>query len=300
MTPDNRSEIIVPSARSTLGLTLWEQTRSCHVLGVPLTVTLRVVGRGDALALDVTAVAMGASWSGSFLLRGDDSFEMAILIGALVIDVGNWSTPGHLVAFDLAVRAVPPQGVPTSVVGERVVVVPVRNLSAFSAADLAAHAALLRPSAGRSSQSAALPAPPIVGLETVARDYRLVHRDSRDPARIDRIAEQLVAPAASYAANTNIWSAIFYMHLTVSAEFGTFNGDAGGLTSPFAAVSAGTIYTDDLERFINQSWRFEFQAVTAYFSVLWFADGGDFLGHFQGAAVGVVQGVGAGTGKWSR
>lgn len=94
-------------------------------------------------------------------------------------------------------------------------------------------------------------------------------------------------------------SLIFYLKFQVNITNGkTFDGHAGGASSPGGGALFGHVYTDDLDRLYRDTVSFEFQATPVYLSILYFDSHSKLLGHFQSGAVSIVTGIGGGKGKW--
>lgn len=139
-----------------------------------------------------------------------------------------------------------------------------------------------------------------VDLGTVANDFA-THMDGKlDAEKLEAARQQLQAATASYAANGSIVSMIFYLQVQIAVSGGkTFNGKAGGVSTPGGGALFGTVYTDDIDRLYASTVSFEFQATSVYTSVLFFDSDSNLLGHFQAGAVSIVNGVGGGSGSWS-
>jgi Rhodococcus equi virulence-associated protein len=79
----------------------------------------------------------------------------------------------------------------------------------------------------------------------------------------------------------------------------SFNGNAGGVSSPGGGALFGDVYTDNIDNLYANTVSFEFQVTPVYLSILFFDGNSNLLGHFQSGAVSIVTGIGGGTGHWS-
>ncbi len=136
--------------------------------------------------------------------------------------------------------------------------------------------------------------------EAIANDFVNVTRDILDQEKINDVVETLTSDAESYSANGSVASFIFYLQFQVRVSGGkSFNGKAGGVTSPGGGALIGDVYTDDIDRLYRDTVSFEFQATSVYTSLLFFDSSSNLLGHFQSGSVSTVNGVGGGSGSWS-
>lgn len=119
--------------------------------------------------------------------------------------------------------------------------------------------------------------------------------------KVDAAVAALLAADTSYPANGSVASFVFYLQFQVTIKDGgkTFDGKAGGLTTPGGGALFGDVYTDDLNRLYAATQSFEFQATSVYTSLLFFDGSSNLLGHFQSGSVSTVNGVGGGAGGWS-
>lgn len=143
-------------------------------------------------------------------------------------------------------------------------------------------------------------APQTIDKKLIAHDFRVAMHEKLEPEQIDNVADALMASAKAYPATGNVASLIFYLKFQVSITDGkTFDGHAGGASSPGGGALFGHVYTDDLERLYRDTVSFEFQGTPVYLSILFFDGNSNLLGHFQSGAVSTVIGVGGGKGDWS-
>ena len=93
-----------------------------------------------------------------------------------------------------------------------------------------------------------------------------------------------MAATSSYPANGSVASFIFYLQfqVNITSQGGkTFNGKAGGISSPGGGALFGDVYTDDLDKLYSDTHSFEFQSLPVYLSILFFDKDSNLLGHFQ-------------------
>lgn len=141
-----------------------------------------------------------------------------------------------------------------------------------------------------------------ISREMIARDFKAAMSGKLEKEKIDAVAASLAAPMTSYPANGSVASLIFYLkfQVVVKGTGGkTFDGHAGGVSTPGGGALIGDVYTDDINRLYRDTVSFEFQATPVYTSLLFFDSNSNLLGHFQAGAVSIVSGIGGGSGKWS-
>ncbi len=140
----------------------------------------------------------------------------------------------------------------------------------------------------------------IVSREIIAHEFMVATHGKLDPERIDAAMAAITAADTSFPANGSVASFIFYLQFQVNVTGGkSFNGKAGGVSSPGGGALIGDLYTDDIDRLYRDTVSFEFQATPVYTSLLFFDSDSNLLGHFQAGAVSTVAGVGGGSGSWS-
>src|SRR5262249_48731297 len=111
--------------------------------------------------------------------------------------------------------------------------------------------------------------------------------------------------AGTYNAQTQVASFVFYEQVTTSFPVApnrvlTFVGHAGGLSWLGGQSSWGSLITDDVLRLYRDTVSFAFNAAVAYFNVNFFDGNSNLLGSYHGGGIGLVTGIGGGTGHWSR
>jgi virulence-associated protein len=139
-----------------------------------------------------------------------------------------------------------------------------------------------------------------VSKEIIAHDFITAMHDKLDQEVIDSNVRALSAQTASQPATGAVSSMVFYLKFGVTVTNGkSFNGNAGGVSTPGGGALFGDVYTDNLDALYDRTVSFEFQATPVYLSILFFDDNSNLLGHFQSGAVSTVTGVGGGSGSWS-
>lgn len=137
----------------------------------------------------------------------------------------------------------------------------------------------------------------------VADGFREAMAGRMDDQLIDSAAVALAATQTSYKAVGSVMPLIFYMKVKIEVDAGpvigkTFEGDAGGFAPGTGGGFWGDVYTDDIDRLYKDTVSFAFQATPVYFAVEFFDSSSNCLGSFHGGGIGVLVGVGGGTGRW--
>lgn len=139
-----------------------------------------------------------------------------------------------------------------------------------------------------------------VDTNIVAHDFMMAMHGKLEQDKIDAATAALKATTTKYAATGSVASLIFYLKFQVNITGGkSFNGNAGGASSPGGGALFGDVYTDDLNRLYRDTVSFEFNATPVYLSILFFDGNSNLLGHFQSGAISTVLGIGGGKGEWS-
>jgi hypothetical protein len=139
-----------------------------------------------------------------------------------------------------------------------------------------------------------------ISKQQIAEDFSAAADGKLAKDRIDAAVDALSAADTIYSAHGSVASLIFYLKFQVTLPGGkTFDGNAGGLSSPGGGALFGDVYTDDLQVLYSNTVSFEFQSTPVYLSILFFDANSNLLGHFQCGAVSTVAGVGGGKGSWS-
>ncbi len=137
-------------------------------------------------------------------------------------------------------------------------------------------------------------------IQAVARDFAERAKGKLTQPQIDSIVKSLKADTGVYPATGSVARLVFYLKFQVSVKGGeTFNGNAGGASTPGGGALFGDVYTDNLANLYANTVSFEFQGTPVYLSILFFDSHSNLLGHFQSGAVSTVAGVGGGKGHWS-
>jgi hypothetical protein len=142
--------------------------------------------------------------------------------------------------------------------------------------------------------------PATASADAIAKDFRDDMQGKLDDDKIEAAAAKLAATTTAYPANGSVASFIFYLRFRVDVSGGkSFQGDAGGITTPGGGALFGDVYTDDINRLYSDTHSFQFTATPVYTALLFFDSHSNLLGHFQAGAVSIVAGTGGGTGGWS-
>jgi len=144
------------------------------------------------------------------------------------------------------------------------------------------------------------PAPTPIDKKIIAQEFAARAKGKLEPEKIDSITRSLVAQTTAYPATGSVASMIFYLKFQVNVTGGeSFNGNAGGISTPGGGALFGDVYTDNLPNLYANTVSFEFQGTNVYLSILFFDGNSNLLGHFQAGAVSTVTGIGGGSGHLS-
>jgi Rhodococcus equi virulence-associated protein len=141
-----------------------------------------------------------------------------------------------------------------------------------------------------------------INAGTMAADFQTATTGKLEDDKIAAAVAALNAQSATtgYPANADVASALFYLRFECKVKGGKkFEGNAGGLASVGGGVSAGALFTDNLDKVYRDTKSFMYLGNNFYFSLYFFDRGSNLLGTFQGAALSFVAGTGGGTGSWS-
>lgn len=134
----------------------------------------------------------------------------------------------------------------------------------------------------------------------IAHDFITKNTGVLDEKQIDQAVKKITAKTKSYPATGSVASLIFYLKFQVNITGGkSFNGNAGGASTPGGGALIGDVYTSDLNRLYNDTKSFQFNATPVYTSIIFFDGSSNVLGTFQCGAVSTVAGIGGGSGSWS-
>jgi hypothetical protein len=140
-----------------------------------------------------------------------------------------------------------------------------------------------------------------VSPEVLAHDFVNAVHGTLDQDKIDAAVDSiLTASTTSYAATGSVASLLFYLQFQVNIKAGkSFNGKAGGISTPGGGALFGDVYTDDIDRLYSSTTSFQFNATPVYLNINFFDGHSNFLGHLQSGGISTVLGVGGGSGNWS-
>jgi len=142
----------------------------------------------------------------------------------------------------------------------------------------------------------------VVDRNLIAHDFLVNTTGVLEDKQIKAAVNKLTTATTKYPASGSVASFMFYLQFQVNIkESGgkSFNGKAGGLSTPGGGALIGDVYTDDLNRLYQDTVSFQFNASPVYTSLLFFDKPSNLLGHFQSGSVSTVGGIGGGSGKWS-
>jgi hypothetical protein len=111
--------------------------------------------------------------------------------------------------------------------------------------------------------------------------------------------EQPLLVTRKESATGNVASAIFYLRFYVKSAGHVFQGNAGGISTPGGGALFGDLYIND-ESIFEKTTNFEFNAASAYCSLLFFDNSHNLLGHAEFGGVSTIAGIGGGTGSWQK
>lgn len=141
---------------------------------------------------------------------------------------------------------------------------------------------------------------PNVSKEIIAHDFKNSLHGKMEDAQLEKATNTILTTANSYPATGSVASLVFYLQFQVNIKGGkTFDGKAGGISSPGGGALFGDVYTDDLNALYANTVSFAFQSTPVYLSIQFFDKHSHLLGHFQCGAVSTVIGTGGGAGSWS-
>ena len=140
-----------------------------------------------------------------------------------------------------------------------------------------------------------------VSKEIIAHDFHVAMGGKMDEKLISSAKKEIVSATTSYPARGSSVSMIFYLQFQVIIQNGgkTFDGKAGGISTPGGGALFGDVYTDNLNRLYSDTVSFQFTSTPVYLSIIFFDSHSNVLGTFQCGSVSTVSGVGGGSGKWS-
>src|SRR6476660_1835755 len=115
------------------------------------------------------------------------------------------------------------------------------------------------------------PAPTPIDKKIIAQEFAARAKGKLEPEKIDSITRSLVAQTTAYPATGSVASMIFYLKFQVNVTGGeSFNGNAGGISTPGGGALFGDVYTDNLPNLYANTVSFEFQGANVYLRILFF------------------------------
>ncbi len=136
-------------------------------------------------------------------------------------------------------------------------------------------------------------------LTTIAKIYRTHDPENNKIYQIDTAATEKYNLDSVKSAHGSIVSAVFYVSIQIDVGNYEFNGKGGTFAVPGAGACFGNLYILKQNLFTD-TVSFEFNSTPAYFSTLFFDSNSTLLGHFQAGQVGIVTGIGGGSGSWKQ
>jgi hypothetical protein len=141
-----------------------------------------------------------------------------------------------------------------------------------------------------------------VSRDVLAHDFVNSVYGALEQDKIDAAVKALLASetATAYPATGSVASLLFYLQFQVVINGGkTFDGKAGGISTPGGGALFGDVYTDDVNRLYSNTASFQFNATPVYVNINFFDRHSSFLGHLQSGGISTVLGTGGGSGGWS-
>jgi len=110
--------------------------------------------------------------------------------------------------------------------------------------------------------------------------------------------------AGKYPAQAQVASIGGYLHVTLGVTVApgkllSFEGHGGGLATPGANGTWGDFYSDDIVRLFTDTVSFQCNTTLFYTNVNFFDGYSNYLGSYHGGGIGIVTGIGGGTGSWT-
>jgi hypothetical protein len=140
----------------------------------------------------------------------------------------------------------------------------------------------------------------VVSNTAIAEDFSAAMQGKLDEDKIAAAVAAIETATGRYPATGSVASLIFYLKFQVNVSGGkSFNGDAGGLSTPGGGLIAGDVYTDDIHRLYRDTVSFAFEGTPIYLGMQFFDSNSNLLGHLQAGAVSIVIGIGGGSGRWT-
>jgi hypothetical protein len=134
----NGDATVAASAQVAAGTVVYDHTWAARVLGVNVSLELRIVLLGEQFTFQVTAAIAGhAPVSKSFSVNGDTSVEIPIYIGTAIVSVSGWTFSASTLSFDLAISVAPLLGLPRILVVNQRIVIPLPRAQELAALTVA-------------------------------------------------------------------------------------------------------------------------------------------------------------------
>lgn len=139
-----------------------------------------------------------------------------------------------------------------------------------------------------------------VSPEIIAHDFHVAAEGKLEEKVIAATKKSILTTSSSYPAKGSVASFMFYLQFQVNITNGkSFNGKAGGISSPGGGALFGDVYTSDINKLYSDTVSFQFNCTPVYTSLIFFDKHSNALGTYQSGSVSTVLGTGGGSGKWS-
>ena len=138
----------------------------------------------------------------------------------------------------------------------------------------------------------------------IIEDLEKEHRGKMDDEILDAALRKIETTDTKYPATASIATIFFYTKIYCDIDdkvYGAkFTGDVFVTNSIGGCELQGYVYTDDIERLLNDTHSFEIISKKDNLSFLFFDNNSNLLGHFQAGAVSSSCGIFGGKGSWER
>lgn len=134
--------------------------------------------------------------------------------------------------------------------------------------------------------------------EKIIEDLERNYRGKGEEANLDEAIASLKRGESRYHATGTVLYALFYNRVTVDYGNKHFTGHGGGIGNVGGGALVGDIYTDDINKLIEKTARYQVSSTLGYACVLFLDKNSKVLGHLQSGAISTGGGICGGSGKW--
>lgn len=134
--------------------------------------------------------------------------------------------------------------------------------------------------------------------EKIIEDLNSKYRGKGEDAALDEAIASLKKGQSKYHATGTVLFALFYNRVTVDYEKKHFVGHGGGIGSVGGGALVGDIYTDDMDKLLANTKRYQVTSSLGYAYVLFLDKDSKVLGSLQSASISLGGGVCGGAGCW--